>query len=28
MEEDLAVVAGVMTADLYPFAVALKHKNP
>jgi len=21
-------VAGVMTADLYPFAVALKHKNP
>ncbi len=28
MEEDPAVVAGVMTAELHPFAVALQRKNP
>ena len=28
MESDPAVVAGVMTAELHPFAVALERKNP
>jgi uncharacterized protein len=28
MERDPAVVAGLMTADLHPFAVALERKNP
>ena len=28
MEGDPAVVAGLMTADLHPFAVALERKNP
>ena len=28
MEEDPAVVAGVMTAELHPFAVVLERKNP
>ncbi len=28
MEEDPAVVAGIMTADLHPFAVVLERKNP
>jgi uncharacterized protein len=28
METDPAVVAGVMTAELHPFAVALERKNP
>ena len=28
MEEDPAVVAGVMTAELHPFGVALERKNP
>jgi uncharacterized protein len=28
MESDPAVVAGLMTADLHPFAVALERKNP
>jgi uncharacterized protein YciI len=28
MESDPAVVAGVMTAELHPFAVALQRKNP
>lgn len=28
MEEDPAVAAGVMTAELHPFAVALQRKNP
>ena len=28
MEEDPAVVAGLMTAELHPFAVALERKNP
>jgi uncharacterized protein YciI len=28
MEEDPAVAAGLMTAELHPFAVALEHKNP
>jgi len=28
MEEDPAVVAGIMTADVHPFAVVLEHKNP
>ena len=28
MEEDPAVVAGIMTAELHPFAVALERKNP
>lgn len=28
MEEDPAVVAGLMTAELHPFAVALARKNP
>ena len=28
MEEDPAVVAGIMTAELHPFAVALARKNP
>jgi uncharacterized protein YciI len=28
MEEDPAVVAGVMTAELHPFAVVLQRKNP
>jgi uncharacterized protein YciI len=28
MEEDPAVVGGVMTAELHPFAVALQRKNP
>lgn len=28
METDPAVVAGVMTAELHPFAVALQRKNP
>jgi len=27
MESDPAVVAGLMTAELHPFAVALEHKN-
>ena len=27
MESDPAVVAGVMTAELHPFAVALERKN-
>lgn len=28
MESDPAVVAGLMTAELHPFAVALQRKNP
>jgi uncharacterized protein YciI len=28
MERDPAVVAGLMTAELHPFAVALQRKNP
>ena len=28
MESDPAVVAGLMTAELHPFAVALERKNP
>lgn len=28
MESDPAVVAGMMTAELHPFAVALQRKNP
>ena len=28
MEADPAVSAGLMTAELHPFAVALEHKNP
>jgi uncharacterized protein YciI len=28
MEADPAVTAGLMTAELHPFAVALEHKNP
>lgn len=28
MENDPAVVAGLMTAELHPFAVALERKNP
>jgi len=28
MESDPAVVSGLMTADLHPFAVALQRKNP
>jgi uncharacterized protein len=28
MESDPAVVGGLMTAELYPFAVALQRKNP
>jgi uncharacterized protein len=28
MEEDPAVVAGLMTAELHPFAVVLQRKNP
>ena len=28
MDEDPAVVAGLMTAELHPFAVALERKNP
>ena len=28
MEEDPAVVGGLMTAELHPFAVALQRKNP
>ena len=28
MESDPAVVAGLMTAKLHPFAVALQRKNP
>ena len=28
MEADPAIVAGVMTAELHPFAVALERKNP
>jgi len=28
MEEDPAVVAGVMTAELHPFSVVLQRKNP
>jgi uncharacterized protein YciI len=28
MEDDPAVVAGLMTAELHPFAVALERKNP
>jgi len=28
MEEDPAVIAGLMTAELHPFAVALERKNP
>jgi uncharacterized protein YciI len=28
METDPAVVAGVMTAELHPFAVVLQRKNP
>jgi len=28
MEDDPAVVGGVMTAELHPFAVALERKNP
>jgi uncharacterized protein len=28
MESDPAVVAGLMTADLHPFAVALEHNKP
>jgi uncharacterized protein YciI len=28
MEEDPAIAAGVMTAELHPFAVALQRKNP
>ena len=28
MEEDPAVAAGVMAAELHPFAVALQRKNP
>jgi uncharacterized protein YciI len=28
MQEDPAVVGGLMTADLHPFAVALQRKNP
>ena len=28
MEEDPVVVAGLMTAELHPFAVALERKNP
>jgi uncharacterized protein len=28
MEEDPAVVAGLMTAELHPFAIALQRKNP
>jgi len=28
MENDPAVVAGLMTAELHPFAVALQRKNP
>jgi uncharacterized protein YciI len=28
MESDPAVVAGLMTAELHPFAIALQHKNP
>jgi uncharacterized protein YciI len=28
MEEDPALVAGLMTAELHPFAVALERKNP
>ena len=28
MENDPAVAAGLMTAELHPFAVVLEHKNP
>ena len=28
MQEDPAVVAGLMTAELHPFAIALQRKNP
>lgn len=28
MESDPAVVAGLMTAELHPFALALERKNP
>jgi len=28
METDPTVIAGVMTAELHPFAVALQRKNP
>ena len=28
MQEDPAVVAGIMTAELHPFMLALERKNP